>query len=249
MTPTQAAAAPKPSTIIQQVTPDGTHVITTVAAVQAAAAAAGNQQQPQQQQVVVQAQKAVTTTSGMTITPVIQGTTTAPQQHSPAPVLQNVTGTAAGAPSSLIKSLLANKVTTTPPSVVVHQSPVKTVVTTQKQTFVPETTGPGAAQQKTQFYINTQTNTNPSAVGTPPAGAVAAASVIMSNVAAQSARPTASVPINNSNNSSKFLQMSPGKGLKGHPPLVLASPQTHIAANNPPNVIASNAMNVRQVIN
>lgn len=61
MMPAQAAAgAPKPSTIIQQVTPDGTHVITTVAAAQAAAAAAKrptgptppvavmSQQQPQQ---------------------------------------------------------------------------------------------------------------------------------------------------------------------------------------------------------
>lgn len=269
VTPSQAAAGvPKPNTIIQQVTPDGTHVITTVGAVQAAAAAAVNPPATGQLPTLKPAPKAVPTKSGMTITPVSakqQGPrqiirTNVQATPSPAPLTASGSSTSAQAPSSLIKSLLANKVTTAP--VLVNKSPVKTVMAVA--TSVPQMPQFVQEPQKTQFFIN-PTNTNQGVVAAaavggaahittqpppPPAGAVAAASVIMSSVAAQSARPSASVPINNS---SKLLQVSPSKTLMGvpaktnnsHPPLILSSPS---ATNNPPHVIhAPNAMNVRQV--
>lgn len=159
-----------------------------------------------------------------------------PQQQTPV----------SGAPSSLIKSLLANKVTTTTGPMLVPQSPTKGGTQQMMMTMQPP--------QKTPFFTN-PTNTNNSSEravqSQPPAGAVAAASVIMSSVvAAQSARPaTASVPISNS---SKLMQVgSPNKPQligagQQHPPLVLSSPASS-TINPPPNVIASNAMNVRQV--
>lgn len=188
----------------------------------------------------------------MTVTPVM--VPAQPQAHvvrQQQQQQQSVVMAGTSAPqSSLIKSLLANKVTTT-----TVKSPVKTVGTSvqpkampqfvqQSSVVVAANAGGGGSMQdpkKTPFFIN-PTNTN---LNQPPAGAVAAASVIMSNVAAQSGKPTASVPISN-NNSNKLMQ-SPNKTLIGHPPLVLSSPIS--SSNNPtqPNVIAPNAMNVRQV--
>lgn len=245
-----ATGTPKPNTIIQQVTPDGTHVITTVAAAaQAAAAASGSNTIPVQQHTPM---LVATTSSGMTITPVtVTGNVLASPQpqkiYRPGQPQQSQSGasTAQTGQSSLIKSLLANKVTTVT-GMTLTQSPVQTVMAAQKKQL--EAT---AVQHKTQFFIN-PTNTNLAATGPapPPAGAVAAASVIMSNVAAQGSRPTASVPINNS---SKLLQVSPNKTLMGggaaksnsHPPLILSNPTS--STINTPNVIASNAINVRQV--
>lgn len=219
-----------------------------------------------------------TTSSGMTITPVmVSGSviTTSPQKKQlpppaqpqqqqqqiirpvpagPQVIANPASSSTSQAPSSLIKSLLANKVTTVATGPVIGarlQSPGKTTV--QQQT-------------KSPFLINHATNTNPVAIATmqpPPAGAVAAASVIMSSVAAaQSARPTtATVPINNSSNAKLLQVVSPQKTMavaaaagnagvsvksNSHPPLILSSP-SNSSTNNSPNVIASNAMNVRQV--